>query len=80
MVKKVLALFEPEIAAVCHLFREGKQVSEETVESLCDRLLDHCYDDQVKRLFNELCAAAEQQHPNSVKDYIRYYEEQWGKE
>lgn len=78
VVKEVLALCEPEIAAVCHLLKEGKQVSEEKVESLFDRLLDHCYDERVDNLFKGLCAAAELQHPNSVKQYTRYYEDQWG--
>ncbi len=78
VAKEILALLEPEIATVCHLLREGKQVSEERVESLFDRLLDHCYDERVDKLFKELCAAAEQQHSNSVKHYTRYYEDQWG--
>lgn len=79
VAKEVLALFEPEIAAVCHLLREGKQVSEERVESLFDSLLDHCYDERIDKLFKELCEAAEQQHSDSVKHYTRYYEDQWGK-
>ncbi len=79
IANKVLARCEPEIAAVCHLLREGKQVSEERIESLFDSLLDHCYDKRVDKLFKELCSAAEQQHSNSVKHYTRYYEDQWGK-
>ncbi len=78
IANEVLVRCEPEIAAVCHLLREGKQVSEERIESLFDRILDHSYDERVDKLFKELCAAAEQQHPNSVKQYYRYYEDKWG--
>ena len=62
-----IRIFEPEIAAVCHLFEIGEQVSEKTVESLFDRLLQHCYNDDVVKMFNALCQAAETQHPHFVR-------------
>lgn len=80
VAKQVVAMCQPEIAAVCHLFEEGKQVSEETLESLFDRLLDHCYDDEVKKLFTELSRAAEKQHRSIVQDYAKYYNDLWGEE
>lgn len=78
VAKQVVAMCQPEIATVCHFLEEGKQVSEETLESLFDRLLDHCYDDEIKKLFMELSRAAEKQHPRIVQDYTRYYKNLWG--
>ena len=77
IAETVISICEPEIAAVCHLFEKGEQVSEQTIERLFDRLLEHCYNDEVVKLFNELCQVAVTQHPQLVQDYIRYYKEQW---
>lgn len=77
IAETVISICEPEIAAVCHLFEKGEQVSEQTIERLFDRLLELCYNDEVVKLFNELCQAAVAQHPQLVQDYIRYYKEQW---
>lgn len=77
LAKAVYAHCEPQIATVCHLLEEDKEVSEETLESLFDRLLDHCYDERIKQLFTALCKAAEKQHPGVVKDYRGYYKELW---
>lgn len=79
MAKTVYRLYQPEIATVCHLLEKGEQVSESTVERLCDTLLNHCYDGEVVKLFKELCRAAVGQYPKLVEDYIRYYKEQWEK-
>ena len=77
IAETVISICEPEIAAVCHLFEKGEQVSEQTIERLFDCLLEHSYNDEVVKLFNELCRAAVAQHPQLVQDYIRYYKEQW---
>ncbi|MCX4363146.1 MAG: hypothetical protein OSJ74_07180 [Clostridia bacterium] len=75
--KMVLATYKPEIAAVCLRLKRLEQIGEKELESLFDAIIDYCFDFEIAGLFDELCEAAEQQYPELVQDYRRYYSEQW---
>lgn len=75
--KVVLATYKPEIAAVCLRLKQLEQISEKELERLFDAIIDYCFDSEIVGLFNALCGAAEQQYPELVQDYRRYYSEQW---
>ena len=77
LAKIINADCKPKIAAVCHLLERGESVDEKEIERLLDGLLDYGYDNEVVELFNQLCHKAEKRYPQLVKDYTRYFANQW---
>lgn len=80
LAKIIIADCKPKIADVCHLLERSESVDEKEVERLLDGLLDYGYDNEVIELFNQLCHTAEARYPQLVKDYTRYFANQWAED
>ena len=75
--KNVLTVYKAEIATVCLRLSKHEYISEKEIEHLFDAIIDYCFDMEIADLFNKLCEAAVLPYPELVKDYRRYYADQW---
>ncbi len=64
--------------SIIRAFEKEKKPLEWELEYLLDGLLDFCFEERFRALFEKVCGVAEKYYPQVVEDYKRYFVEMHG--
>ena len=76
VVRQTLAFYKPEVEDIIH--QDDKD--EQRIEHALDHLLDLAFDDQILKLYKQLCRHYYYINPQATAEYIYAYRDMWDTE